>query len=265
MSGKGGGLSGKTGYQGSTTLISLASGLGQPQAVMACNFDSPDVYTCLFSITEANVLPIPTPSPIWPPPFSGPNGNEPLPPPALIASQPVSGIFGIRTIAIVTWTVEGAQFNRRLDIGSGALISACAQGCSVQVYDASSTVNAAGANAGQQYGVSCAITRGVRPTNQVPTLWAAAGQLNIGANVTIPVPVDSGVNAVEVTAFVSITPAVPPALQVEHIIGASVNKGYVVTQGDLGFIRIAPGTTSIALINESGAITSYYVQFGIDG
>jgi hypothetical protein len=245
-------------YAGGGTLLLLnAVGLGLPQGVLASSFDFPDVYTCLFSITTAGVLPIPTPSPIWPPP---PGGVEP---PLPLITQPVANSVGVRPIAIVTWSIEGASFVRELDIGSGALLSACAQGINVQVFDATSTV---GGNAFQQYGISVAVTRGTRPTNQIPSLWAQQGALAAGgAFVIIQVPQNVGVNSVEVTAFNTAAPATPAPIVVTHQIATTVNKAYLLDGGDIGFVRMAPGTRQISITNEGTDPIAYYVTWGIDG
>jgi hypothetical protein len=244
-------------YTGGGTLIGgTAVGLGPPQGVLAATFEFPDVYTCLFALTTAGVLPIPTPSAIWPPPPGG------TPPPSI--PQPIANSVGVRPIAIVTWSIEGASFVRQIDIGSGALISACAQGVNVQVYDATSTVKGL---ANQQYGVSVAVTRGVRPTNQIPTLWAQEGNLVAPlGGVQIAVPQNVGVNSVEVTGFDTTTPGTPAIMLVQHQVGLQFNKAYLVEgDADVEFVRMAPGTVFIVITNEGPDPIKYFVTWGIDG
>jgi len=267
VSGKGGSLSGKTGYQGSTTLVSSNVTVGAPQALMQASFEEPTVYSCLFTLTTAGVLPIPTPSPIWPPPFAGPNGNEPLPPPALVASQPVANTQNIRAVALVTWSIEGVSFRRQLDVGSGAEISAAAQAIAVSVWDATATV---GGPNNQQYGVSCGVTREVRATNEIPTYWLGAGKLLHAlpsSQAILTIPQDVGVNSVEVVIVDDTVAGGAVNITVEQLVGAVSQKSYIVASGgDLGFVRMAPGVQALLLSNNSGTDdVLYYVTLGIDG
>jgi hypothetical protein len=247
-------LASKTGYQGTQNLITPgtaplpAVGLGTLQALLAANFEEPDVYTVMFNLTTSSVLPVITPS------QGGPQSGVIL---------PTGSSEGVRAVAVVNLKVEGSQVQRVLDVGSGVSLSGTCQGIDVFVQDRTSTIGGA---AGLQYAVSAQVTRGVRPaTDLPPTLWESAGLILPGFTITIPVPQNSGINSVEVVGYDHVTPATPCSLLVVHATAGTANKFYIVNSTDTGFVKLAPNAGAVIISNVGPDATEYALTWGIDG
>jgi hypothetical protein len=256
-----------TGYQGTQNIVTpgvpgtVCTKAGTVQAVMAANFETPDVYTVMFNLTASQVLPVPTPS-------QGP------PDPTIV--QPSGSASGVRCVAILNFKVEGIQVQRVIDIGSGTSISATCQSIDVAVQDLTWTIQGQSA---LQYSISVSVTRGVRPaTSLPPTLWSATSTtppnsgiftIGPGASAVIDVPENSGVTSVEVVGVDLTTLATGGSEQlfftVDHEVGSVFNKFYVPTL-EPGFVKVNPGTQKIRLTNHSTTDTiTATVTWGIDG
>lgn len=247
------------GGKGTVNIVSSNVQLGASQPLLSASFpDESDVYTINFSLNTANVLPIPTPSPIWPPPPSG------IQPPLPTIPQPTGGNQGVRCIATCVFSVDGINVQRIIDVGSGATISLCCDAVTVTVADATFTVS--GPN-NLQYNVSATVTRGVRPSvSYPPSLYGQEFSIVPLGTAVLAVPPDAGVVSVMITCFDDTTASVEPVfLRVRHKIGAFINAIYSAVL-ETGFVKIAPGTTSIELVNFSATDTvSAAINFGIDG
>lgn len=254
-------MSGKliVGGKGTVDIVSNHDALGTSQPLLQASFQGEsDMCTVVFSLNTSQVLPIQTPSPIWPTPGD-------IQPPLPTIPQPVGGNQGVRAIATCVFSVNGINIQRQIDVGSGATISLCCEAVTVSVADATFTVFGPG---NIQYNVSATVTRGVRPSVAYPpSLFGKATLLVPAVGVsTIPVPPNAGVVSVMVTCFDETAPGtVPVFIRVQHRIGAFINAEYSAGV-ETGFVKIAPGTTSIQLNNLSGTDTcSAFVNFGIDG
>jgi hypothetical protein len=244
-------------YAGGGTASPLAQAAGMQQGLLQASFSEPETYSIMFDLGVAGILPIPTPS-------QGP-------PPSIV--QPYASNLGVRAIAYISWKVEGVPVQRVVDVGSGVTVSGVSQSVDVAVQDQTWTVSGP---AGFQYSVSCTVSKGLRPsTNRPPSLWAGTDPaLQYGVGVlgpsptsrSIPVPVGFGITSVEVTAIGNpLADVASTALKVVHQIGSTFNKSYLITNGDLGYITMAPGTTNIVLVNASANDVIYSVSWGIDG
>lgn len=243
----------KVGGKGTVDVISNNAQLGTSQPLLQASFlDESDICTICFSVNTPNVLPVPTPS-------IGPPLNFITP-----IVQPTGGNQGVRCIATCVFSVGGINIQRQLDVGSGATISMCCDSVTVSVQDATFTVS--GPN-NLQYNVSATVTRGVRPSVAYPpSLYGQGASITPLSVATIPVPADAGVSSVMVTVFDDTAAATEPVfLRVQHKIGAFINAEYSAVL-QTGFVKIAPGTTSIVLTNLSATDSvSAFVNFGIDG
>lgn len=186
-------------------------------------------------------------------------------------SAPVDGAF--RAIATVTWTVEGNQIVRQLDVSNGASISAPAQSVKVIVNDV--TPPEVGAPSGETYGVTISVTKGSRPYGAVPVTLKAVGpsgdttvfSLGSGATQNFAIPEGAGVTSVEVTAGTDLV-GITPDVFIQHANSIAAFKVYKYgDQGSgTGFVAISPMATFVSLtnLNASHAVL-VAVTWGIDG
>jgi hypothetical protein len=174
----------------------------------------------------------------------------------------------IRTEAIITWFVGGNTVIRRVSVGDGTSVSGTGNSVHVQIVDR--TVDAGpGAPNGVEYTVSCQVAKGVRPTVQMPAILVpipgvyavpAAGQI------IVPVPDDTGIISVLVTAWVDLMTTIPQA-HVTHENNGILTKAYNPTVYT-DWVPLSPGATNIHLVNSFAPLGStifYSVTFGIDG
>jgi hypothetical protein len=268
---QGRGINTKLGWKGTVQVVTpgvagnKASGPGGPQPLLQASFLEPATYTAIFELGVANVLPIQSAAPLWPPMPTGPTGNVPLPGPGVV--QPTASSVGVRALATLAWSLEGVTAQRVIDVGSGTTISATASSLAVSVADATYTIGGA---ANLQYSLSCAVAKGVRPSTTLPpTLWGGTFLLNAGQSMQVPVPQNSGVVSVEVVALDQANPATAPNVEVAHTVsiglGVTPNKYYAVGAGDFGFVAVNPGTNSITLVNNGADATYVTVTWGISG
>jgi hypothetical protein len=256
---------------GTITINFMATVPGGLVSLVAANFDLPDTYTLQFNLTTGNVLPIPTPSPIWPPPI----GGGPYVPPAIV--QPTSSIFGVRCVATVNWKVEGNQVQRVFDIGSGVSISGTCQGVDVSVQDQTYSVFGP---ANVQYTVSAQVVRGTRPAISLPPiLIATTGTTSLGASpvgpvvplaggesVDFTVPANCGINSVEITTWDDTTPETQPNfVLVQHFNGSTFATKQYSAALQTGYVKLAPNATDVRIINRGTDEVFVSVSWGIDG
>jgi len=233
----------KDGWSSSGSLIT--EGAGQPVTLQAA-FPIADVYTVQFAV-----------------------------------SPPPSGVF--RAVATVTWTVEGNQIVRQIDIGNGISISAPSQAVRVMVND--QTTLALSGHAGESYGVTVAVTRGVRPASDRPPTLAAGGAIVppppaqspvptvapidvlSGQTVTYLVPDGAGVVSIAVSAaslLVGVSPDVLIA-QGNRVLNTKLYKYADQGAGD-AFISIAPFATQVLVTNlDPTNNVTVSATWGIDG
>jgi hypothetical protein len=184
---------------------------------------------------------------------------------------PPSGVF--RAVAIVSWTVEGNTITRQIDIGSGVAISAPAQAVRVIVNDL--TTPALGGTAGEKYGVSISVTRGIRAVaSNPPTLSGVSpiGDITIfplatGVSGLWPVPQGAGVEAVTVAAS-TFTAGVPADLNIAQQNAVPVIlKSYRYEDQGSGdaFVALSPLATGILITNLGPTTTFVTVTFASNG
>ena len=276
----GGGIAMVTGYQGTqsiqtpgaagTTLSTAVPQSGSPIALLAANFDEPSLYTVSFNVGDASVLPIGTPSPVWPP--RTPDGTQP---PIPTIPQPVGNASGTRCIAILQFALEGVTVRRVIDVGSGTSISQVAQAINVFLQDMTWTVGGPG---GALYSISAVISKGTRPaTSLPPILWqpsvpptalptVSSFTIPPLGSIIVPTPQDCGITSLEVTV-VDITDSTvqPVFLNVTEFTNGTPVKFYSpVTEP--GFVKVNPGVNNIRLGNNSATDTvECTMTYGIDG
>lgn len=247
------------------TIGPAAPNVGQPQALLAATFDEPEVYSVTFNLTTSGLLDVPV-NVAWDPTAGGVPQTSQYGT-AGAAAKPGLLAIGVRPVATLNFKVQGVQVQRVFDIGSGVTISGVCDSIDCSVTDETSSVGGPG---GVQYGISVQIARGVRASiSQPPTLWGGAGVLlaagGAGAVANIAVPQNCGINSVEVTAFDNTVPATLPVVRIQHVIGATGNKGYLLSEAPSDFVKIAPGTSSIMLQNFGADAVDYFLTWGIDG
>lgn len=170
-----------------------------------------------------------------------------------------------RPVALCTFTVEGNNVVREIDVSDGATISGPGQAIRVQVTDDTSE------NPGQKYGVSIQVTPGTRPTTeQPPTLFG--GRLNQTLGETSEeIPQNVGIISVFVTAiYVDGTGAVQPGpapLVVQLFDGSShlLSQFYAGLQG--AWVPVPAGASFIEFQNfgAAGGTVNVAWTWGIDG
>jgi hypothetical protein len=228
----------KDGWSTSGNLITAGS--GQPVTLQAA-FPAADVYTVQFAVTP-----------------------------------PESGVF--RAIAKITWTVEGNQISREVDIGNGVSISAPSQSVRVAVTDATSL--ALSGASGQKYAITISVTRGVRPASDRPPTLAGEGVIPPGTNISIApinllagqtakylVPVSAGVVSVAVSAA-TLVAGVDADVLISQGNPTTNTKLYKYSDQGAGdaFVSIAPFATQVLVTNvdpTNACIIS--LTWGIDG
>lgn len=176
-----------------------------------------------------------------------------------------------RAVATITWTVEGNQITRMVDVSNGVSVSAPSQAVHVRVND--QTTADIGTPTGQQYGVTISVTRGSRPfTGQPPTLAAnqdneqsvVALQLAPSLSVTYTIPQGAGVSSAEVSAAVSLG-ANPADLLIQQASPTQIIKQYNYTDKGPEFVAMSPLATKVVLTNLSALTIVVSVTWGIDG
>jgi len=179
----------------------------------------------------------------------------------------------IRTEAIITWFVGGNTVIRRVSVGDGTSVSGTGNSVHVQIVDR--TVDAGfGAPNGVEYTVSVQVAKGVRAAiQQPPILVPIPGAFIIpplgGLNeILVPVPDDTGIISVLVTAYAFGLTTIPNC-SVSHNDGIVIQKIYNPTVYE-DWIPLAPGATVIHLQNRYPGAPGdpsifFSVTFGIDG
>jgi len=166
--------------------------------------------------------------------------------------------------AEIIWSTEGNSVRRLISIYDGTVISGCAQGFDVKVFDA--TLN----GTGLEYFASALVTPGTRPSiQQPPTLYdnlpiliTAAGGVG-----TFVVPPDAGV--------ISIRPYIAPVNAAAVVGNDDVTLQFQMPTSDIAFvgydglfdwIPLPPGTTQIVIRNNRAAgDIAANILWGIEG
>jgi hypothetical protein len=194
-----------------------------------------------------------------------------------------------RPQATITWTVEGNDATRRIDVGNGTSISGTADAVRIVVDDA--TDPALMASFGQspaRYGVTALVTPGLRANRlEPPTLFAGLFTID---NVTppgfivVPIPKDAGVVSYFAAAREIIVPPAPPQIigiphrgdgtVVQQYNSRSDGTGVAVTfsrddMSDLDvWTPISPNANELLLFNNTSTnktIIEVAITWGIDG
>ncbi len=198
-----------------------------------------------------------------------------------------SDVF-LRTYAVITWSVEGNDVTRQVDVVSGLSVSGLGQGVSIKVYDDSTSTDGGVNPPSVSYAVAILVVKGDRATGPNPPGYQTqehADYLAAGEYDDIAIPEDIGVNCVMVTCFcndsqLSSTHGASAVLldnevQVVHMTtetaGATVPifgtlRSY--DPRDVQWMSIAPGAKGIRVVNRTNTpanVLWYFVQFGVDG
>jgi len=269
----------KTGWQQTATLQSPGPATTPPTEVLVpggivpllnAQFAEPDCYTLSFSLQLISPLPA-----IQPSGTTIVGGKvvpvAPVPQPVVTASTE-----GVRCLAIISWSVEGATVKRVIDVGNGVSISMVAQAVSVQLQDV--TYSIAG-NTGIQYSVTGTVSQGTRPATALPpVLYSGIYDVPNGpAGISIPFGnidgvlellsfPDAGITSVEVVGLDTSTPGAGINSLWVNLYNVTVTKQY--SPGNApGFVKVPPGTTILQLINHLAGpdAASMTVTWGIDG
>lgn len=180
----------------------------------------------------------------------------------------------VRAQAKITWSVEGNETTRIVDVGDGVSISGTGQAVRVVVTD---ITDLNPASVGKFYNVAILVAPGTRPdTGQPPTLApfprvdVAGIQLlqNLGPGMTsalIPIPDGAGVVSVMVVIADGAGQSIPEQnIQVLQTVGGGTVKSYDPRCG--GFVPTGPGVNGIYITNWSATQTiQFSLLFGVDG
>ncbi len=172
-----------------------------------------------------------------------------------------SAVVGTRrTVAELTWSVEGNNVTRMIDVVNGTSISGTAQAVRVKVTDDS---NAAIAD---PYLVSIQCVKGSRTSVQQPP-YLTTPQVILGAGAqfaNVPVPQGAGIISVFVTVDGFPTAIPDGSVVVRQESGGEVLKAYDPREYD--WVPLASGTTFIQLRQSAASPAGFWtVTFGIDG
>lgn len=223
----------KIGWSASGDLI---TGDSIKQVTLQADFPIPDVYTVEFNLTDN-----PTPS-------------------IQVAT---------RAEAFITWSVEGNNVTRRVNVGNGISVTGVGQACRVVINDTTDKITFP-AGLGKPYNVSMNLSRGPRAaTTQQPTLLPFPGAqatdflVAPGFPVSVPVPLDAGVTAVCVF-IVGFAPLPEFAPVVVHTNGGATNFAQYDPRQEF-WVPVIPGTRIIKVGTATPDSFVATVLFGIDG
>jgi hypothetical protein len=190
----------------------------------------------------------------------------------LIMPNTGGAAINVRAVALVTWSVEGNQVTRRVNVGNGVSISGNAEGVRVVISDSSDLTFVPLSRI--PYVVAATITKGTRPSvEQPPKLYPRPGgratydTLAPAATIVYLIPADAGV----ISVFVSVAadpagvnaPIPEQGVQVTQLGGTALA---VYDPRASQFVPLAPGATQIAVTNmTAGQTIVVNCVFGIDG
>src|SRR5574338_1479038 len=198
-------------------------------------------------------------------------------PTARVAGGTVEGI-PTRTVALITWSVEGNYVTRRVNVGNGVSVTGVGQGVRVELYDATSGSLVTGSTDDSQYVVSVQVAPGGRgDIQEPPVLYPNPGGdpydtvITAGSTADFDVPyLDAGIVSVAVLVTsangVVIT---DQAVQVTQVQDNSISVFSTICQYDPRvrfWVPLVSGVDIIRVTNNM-AVESIRanVLFGIDG
>jgi hypothetical protein len=173
--------------------------------------------------------------------------------------------------AQIRWNENGNSIQRIISIVQGTSISLPGRVVDIRVTDVTPELLPISGDptpgAGSKYTVSVVIDRGMRPSKSYPpTLYSGIATFPPATAVTIPIPLKSGVDSLEVTAVEDVAfPTVKPNIVVSFQNGTGIFKQYdpSVTPG---FVPIPPGATDVVITNADPTnATNITLTWGVDG
>lgn len=189
-------------------------------------------------------------------------------------SRPAS--VNITPVAIVTWSLGGVPYTRKISVFDGASITGVAEHVVCQIIDETDQGDPSTA---ANYEVTISVGRGVRGSVAIPPTYQQYYTNGNGTNLglvkldpsssfSLDIPRGAGVSSVMITAAylgVAGTPGDP-----ENIIGQVTGFGGAPLKyynpNLHGFVPISPQTVQLVLYNNDTAEDLYYnVTFGVDG
>lgn len=188
-----------------------------------------------------------------------------------------SGIC-LRAKATITWTVAGNSTTRIVSVSDGSSISGLGNSVNIQIEDASDNVSGV---ENKTYTVSASVSSGSRPTlgGTQPPLYTPREELETtgvnappypvaaASNVDIPVPENSGANAV----FIAIAATDPATVFTGNDVSITQQgfSGPSLFRGNYDccnkWIPIAPGALVVTVANNTADIIEVTPLFGIEG
>jgi hypothetical protein len=200
---------------------------------------------------------------------------------AVIATPTPAGYVGplqpsTITYADVVWSIGGNQIKRTISVSNGASITGVGEGCVVTVYDATGKAPAPipplarATDPVPNYTVIVTLAPGSRGDAALPPVYypiPSFGVIAEGSDVTIPIPPNSGITSVNVTAYPARfgTAEEAPTCVVVQSTGFAGVKTYDVLTYQ-GFISLDPSATSVVINNATATLgVTYSVVFGVDG
>jgi len=170
----------------------------------------------------------------------------------------------VKAVALISWSIAGNSFTRKVSIGSGGSISAPASAVSVIATDDSGENQAFAA---LPYDVSLFVAKGVRADRSVPPTLTAGVQ-PVLANNFINVPVPQGVGVVSVNILVANDTSVPIPDQAIKVFFMDSTANEVLGSYDprqIEWAPLPPSCDRVVLQNATGIAQDALVTFGIDG
>lgn len=168
-------------------------------------------------------------------------------------------------VAEITWSVEGNATRRLISVNSGVCISGSGQAVKVKLYD---IINSSLLPFGiQDYECSILVTKGVRPNDQVPVVYAPVLEYTVAAanNIVLNVPINAGIRSIIASAYNVATPTtdVTADVAIEQV---SQIGSFVYNPIKHRIMPSIPGLGQLTLIN-SNAVNpvNFCIMYGIDG
>lgn len=238
-------LNQKTGWSSPTVL---ATGVGGFLPSVQATFDDPGHYTIQFEVVAPK------------------------------------GLFYLAQ-ARVSWSVEGNNAVRIVNVGSGVSVSGVGQAVGVQIMDATTPdmITLVGQTPGTEYTISAQVIKGLRANySSPPTLILldprpTGGGITNGnpsivvtniADVTVPIPANSGATAIFPHAFKTSPTAESPANgdgKIDVFAATGVPLMTIDASDTDSWIPLPPGANFCILHTAIAATIQWNIALGIDG
>lgn len=231
-----------------TAVTSIVSKTQQSTQQLQTQLPEPGNYTVEFSIT--NIQPV----------------------------APAVTVGNITPVATISWALGGVHYERKISVFNGASITGVAEAVTIRVFDETDLSDTSNQTS---YDVSMSVAKGVRgsviqpPTYQQYLSPIAGGSplfgsviIPGGANYTIPVPQNIGINSVMITYATII---LPTAGVLENLVSQDSASGTTLklyNPKDYGFVPINPQIIALTLFNNDtnvGVSYIFNITWGIDG